>query len=409
MKNLAVTFGLLHTAAAAAALTLPTLQTVLPNSNCANISLTVKATAANILVDHPSSAELNSNAKVDAYFQTIPDSLAVSEPGKRGGTYNLAATYCVPSAASAGYQNANDQFPNPPLQILIHGATYTKEYWDLGAWGGQNVSYSWRAAANSAGYSTLAIDNLGNGQSSHPDPVWDVQLPLQVETIHAVIAQIKAGNTVIAKPRSIVVVGHSSGSILGADLVGSYPDDVDALVLTAYAPGLNSSINATVTQAYQAAAVSDPERFGNLTYGYLLQNNISAYTDDGYYSGYYDPSIAQEDYATRGVQPIGELLNASAPSTSPLYKGKVLVVTGENDQSVCGDVPAASCATVADQVMNVNSTFSSSTGFEYFVPLNTGHNINWHYSAPTTFDVTFQKLDYLLGRTSAGYKAVDQS
>lgn len=47
---------------------------------------------------------------------------------------------------------------------------------------------------NRNGYAPLAVDELGNGASSHSDPVHDVQLPLQMETVYTLIMQIKAGN-----------------------------------------------------------------------------------------------------------------------------------------------------------------------------------------------------------------------
>ena len=40
---------------------------------------------------------------------------------------------------------------------------------------GFEEQYSWVAAASKAGYPTLAIDRLGNGDSSHPDPLLTVQ------------------------------------------------------------------------------------------------------------------------------------------------------------------------------------------------------------------------------------------
>lgn len=35
--------------------------------------------------------------------------------------------------------------------------------------------YSWVAAASKQGYPTLAVDRLGNGESTHADPILAVQ------------------------------------------------------------------------------------------------------------------------------------------------------------------------------------------------------------------------------------------
>lgn len=227
-----------------------------------------------------------------------------------------------------------------------------------------------------------------------------------METIHALITQIKAGKTKVPKPKTVILVGHASGSSLGASLAETYPEDVDALVLTAYTPGSSINQSLSVAQQYAPAAISDPQRFGNLSYGYVLPGSLAAHTDALYYEGHYDPAVALNDYASRGVQALGERFDPG-PKTQPEYKGKVLVVTGANDQVVCGAIPAQQCSLVPDAVMNVNATFSSCTGFEYFIP-QTGRNVNWHYNALTTFDVTFQKLDYLIGRSSAGWRVATQ-
>lgn len=223
-----------------------------------------------------------------------------------------------------------------------------------------------------------------------------------METIHALIKQIRSGFTLIPKPDTLVFVGHASGSSLGALLAQTYPDDVDALVLTGYSPGSSINQSLTLAQQYAPAAISDPVRFGTLSYGYLLPGSLAARTSAFYYQGHYDPAIPLNDYSSRGVQAIGEKFDAG-PKSQPAYRGKVLVVTGSNDQVVCGAIARQQCSLISDAVMNVNATFPSSTGFEYYLP-QTGRNINWHYKALTTFAVTFQKLDYLLGRHSPGLR-----
>ena len=223
-----------------------------------------------------------------------------------------------------------------------------------------------------------------------------------METIHALITQIKAGKTKVPKPKTVIFVGHASGSSLGASLAETYPEDVDAVVLTAYTPGSSINQSLSLSQQYAPAAISDPQRFGNLSYGYLLPGSLAARTDALYYAGHYDPAIALNDYASRDVHALGERFDLG-PKTQPDYKGKVLVVTGANDQFVCGAIAAQDCSLIPDAVMNVNATFSSSTGFEYYMP-QTGRSINWHYQSLITFDVTFQKLDYLIGRSSAGWR-----
>ena len=410
MKSLGIILGSLN---AATAIVLSNYSPLLAASNCTNITFTVRASATNLIVDPQPNSALDSVAKVDAYLKAVPETIANGRSGRRTGKFKLAAVYCAPVVLGNDYDLASDtsqlaaavaadKFPfnaSLPLQVLVHGSTYTKEYWDLGAWGDTNTSYSWRAAANAAGYATLAVDKLGNGGSSHPDPILDVQLPLQVETTHAMITQIKRARAKVARPKPITLVGHSSGSILIAALVQSYPRDADAVVLTAYSTRQPSdSPNATLVPNVGPAAISDPRRFGNLSYGYLLGNSLDVRTLYGYYDGHYNTTIALNDYATRGVQPIGEGFSQGLTDHAK-FKGKVLVVTGSKDQVICGATPAEQCQPelVTSAVVEVNSTFSSISGFEYYTPL-AGHVLNWHYNAPSILDVSLQKLDYLLGR-----------
>ena len=73
------------------------------------------------------------------------------------GTYNISAQYCKP-----------DQSSSDTIQVLSHGIGFDKTYWDLEY---NNYAYSYVNVALKAGYSTLAIDRLGIGQSSHGDPI----------------------------------------------------------------------------------------------------------------------------------------------------------------------------------------------------------------------------------------------
>lgn len=71
-------------------------------------------------------------------------------------TFNISAQYCEPDSGSSG-----------TIQVLTHGVGFDKTYWDLEY---DNYSYSYVNVALDAGYSTLAIDRLGIGNSSHGDP-----------------------------------------------------------------------------------------------------------------------------------------------------------------------------------------------------------------------------------------------
>ena len=362
------------------------------SSYCQDLTFRVEATAVNKVIPSPPASKFSTQDGVNAFYAGLPDLLAAATNQTRSGTYDLVTVYCQP----VSYENGSEGDQDAPLQILVHGSTYTKEYWDRGSWGCGDPKYSWTKAMNRNGYATLAVDKLGNGASSHPDPVYDVQLPLQMEAIHSLIMQIKAGRTSISVPSKLILVSHSSGSILGADLAQTHPDDVDALVLTGYPAGGANNIGGIPSYHYLPAAISAPARFPpTLNYGYLLMNSELNRTSAFYYEGHYDPLIPHLDYLTAGSQPIGEGFNLG-PSTQPAFKGKVLVVTGQKDPAVCGFTPVEQCAYNDTRIVGVDKAFSGNTGFDYYMP-PTGHDLNWHYSAPRTFEIVVEKLGVLIG------------
>lgn len=75
-----------------------------------------------------------------------------------------------------------------------------------------NKRYSWTEFASQQGYPTLAIDRLGNGQSSHPDPIATVQIPAQAATIHELVTLARAGGGPFPRCfESFIFVGSSMG------------------------------------------------------------------------------------------------------------------------------------------------------------------------------------------------------
>lgn len=355
--------------------------------NCKNLTFNVKAIAVNKVIPSPAASTLSTQDDVNAFFAGLPALLATSTDQTRSGAYQLAAEYCQPH----GHGNHSIA----PLQILMHGSTYTKEYWNRGSWGYGDPKYSWTLAMNRAGYATLAVDKLGNGASSHPDPVYDVQLPLQMEAMHTLITQIKAGTAGIPIPSQYIFVAHSSGSIIAATLAETHPEDVDAVVLTGYPAGGANNPGGIPSYHYLPAAYNSTRFPADLNYGYLLMNSEYNRTSAFYYPEHYDPEIPHLDYLTSGSQPLGEGFNLG-PQTQPAFRGKVLVVTGQKDPAICGFTPVDECTYNATRVVGVDKAFESNSGFDYYMP-PTGHDLNWHYSAPRTYEVVVQKLGKLIG------------
>jgi pimeloyl-ACP methyl ester carboxylesterase len=90
------------------------------------------------------------------------------------------------------------------------------------------------------------MDRLGNGNSSHPDPILVVQTPAQVEVLHQIILKCKAGNIPSIRAfNKIILAGHSYGSFISNALNQKYPNDVDVTILTGFSNTFKTAMGAS--------------------------------------------------------------------------------------------------------------------------------------------------------------------
>lgn len=119
-----------------------------------------------------------------------------------------------------------------PLQVLVHGLTYTHEYWDLPSFGGHDYSYARHMAKE--GYAVLALDMLGAGESSRPDGD-SVDLAETADSVHQIITEMRTPGGVYRTPFTrVALVGHSNGAIINTFVQSTY-NDADVLVNTGLA------------------------------------------------------------------------------------------------------------------------------------------------------------------------------
>lgn len=111
------------------------------------------------------------------------------------------------------------------VQVLVHGGTYNRAYWDLPG----NATYSYQRDMASAGYATFAIDGLGSGESSQPLSAL-ITGATQASVVHQVVARVRAGVTG-TRFGKVVLTGHSMGSGIVVLAAATYRD-VDGVVLT---------------------------------------------------------------------------------------------------------------------------------------------------------------------------------
>lgn len=347
---------------------------------CQNIDIPVGASAENI--------ELPSNLDIPTLLSgaLFNDNASGPVTALVSGDYTIGARYCTPDTPSEARATT--------LQVLVHGATYTRNYWsglaDPGTLAGQDA-YSWVTYAADQGYPTLSVDRLCNGDSSRPFSSTHCQTPLNAETIHLVIDAARTGALpgVDVAFEKIIFAGHSGGSILGNALSIQHPEDVDAYLLTGYSlqPGAASILT---LPEFEPAAVVSPTQFGSEDPGYIQATSKEG-TLSLFYSGDFDPGRAEYDFDHLQTVCVSEFATISLGQLSaPEYKGAVFVLNGNEDAIFCSGSPAdvvlEAAGSCADGFSSgVGAAYPAARAFAFHNVPDTGHSLNLHHSAQQSF------------------------
>lgn len=288
------------------------------------------------------------------------------------GEFKIAATYCSP-----------DKSTSKTIQLLTHGIGFDRSYWDVPF---NNYNYSYiETAVDQYGYSTLSWDRLGIGMSDHPDPIADVQAPLEQAALQALTQMLQSGQVVGTKFQKVIHVGHSFGSELSYGLARDNPKLTSGLILTGF------SQNATFLPYFQLGGnfitVQNSPLASKYAPGYLSSGDASAVQTNFFAPMNFDPNILAYAFANGQPVSIGELLTVGSealginPTTAP-----VLIITGERDLPFCG----GDCLNTGNQALpNIPSSskqyFPNTNTFETFIVPGSGHALNLEYSHETTY------------------------
>ena len=228
-----------------------------------------------------------------------------------------------------------------------------------------NYNYSYvNVATDQYKYYTLSLDRLGIGNSSHGEPLNEIQSFIEIAATVQLTQMLRNGtfpgvNRTFSK---VVHVGHSFGSAQTYALASMYPNITDGIVLTGFS--MNSSFVSSFAAGgnFQQANRNQYLRFSNIT-GVQVQNVLSMYAEpfvsyispidltslpapqalpNGYLitsdiegnklqffkPQYYDPAILE--LAERTKQPVteGELLTLGSLPMMNSFAGPVLVIAG---------------------------------------------------------------------------------
>lgn len=113
--------------------------------------------------------------------------------------------------------------------------------------------------------------------------------------------------------------------------------------------------------------------------------------------GQFDPKMLQVDMNQPHIFAVGEIASA-APTIPSNFTGPVLVITGRQDQIVCGNGNITSlvpdCGVGPGSKADAEHVlFPKASRFDSYVPDQSAHIINSQYSAPESFGAAHQWLE----------------
>ncbi|KAL2800615.1 Alpha/Beta hydrolase protein [Aspergillus keveii] len=268
------------------------------------------------------------------------------------------------------------------LQVLSHGVGFDRSYWNFG-----DSEYNYIASTTGHGYATLSYDRLGVGFSEQADPYSEIQVPTQVAILAEVSKLLQHGklHKRISKPKKLVHVGHSFGSLITNGLVAASPSLSDGVVLTGFSQNTSWTPLFELCLGFELARTNNPARFhgydsGYLTWGNEYDNQCAFYTYP-----FFDTHVLKQAERIKAPFAISELLSfASVPLAAPNFTGPVLMLSGQSDLPFCG----GDCTGVLEGPASVSPfVFPSAQPFVSYIQPNTGHALNLHYNASAAYEV----------------------
>ncbi|KAJ7819433.1 hypothetical protein B0H13DRAFT_2453295 [Mycena leptocephala] len=184
--------------------------------------------------------------------------------------YNIYGVFCQPESIAPRKADV--------LQLLVHGITYTNQYWSPSVEEFQNYSYT--AFACDRGLSSLAVDWVGVGLSTRPANSSDMQYPTVAAALSQVARHTKTVSLLPGVPpfKTLIGVGHSAGAGLlnfGAVVDGAQ-SPFAALILTSEAIN-GTAVPAAPSPIVPSARDDTPLRWGALDPGYVTAPNRSVF------------------------------------------------------------------------------------------------------------------------------------
>ncbi|KAJ6590205.1 Alpha/beta hydrolase family-domain-containing protein [Mycena sp. CBHHK59/15] len=290
-------------------------------------------------------------------------------------TYDVYGVFCQPDSVST--ENAD-----VPLQLLVHGITYTSQYWSPPVEEFRNYSYA--AFSCARGLPSLAVDWVGVGLSTRPVNASDVQYPTVAGALSQVARHLKSTSILpgVEPFKKIIGVGHSAGSSLlnfGAIVEGAQ-SPFDGLILTASLIIEPGTLPPGAT--FPSARDIDPLRWGTLDPAYITDPNCTIFYPA-------DPTAFSSrmlifDGFTMDVASVSTFFQTPTTSLTTHYTGPVAKVLGSDDQLFCAGT--GRCVDVAALAAAEKVLWPDARSFEVVVEQGSGHDLNLDFLAEGPFN-----------------------
>lgn len=272
------------------------------------------------------------------------------------------------------------------VQLLVHGGTYNRMYWDLPY---QPERYSYQRDMARHGYATFAMDRLGTGQSTKPPSAVLVD-SVEAASIHQVIGHLRAGRVGGARFDRVVLVGASVGSGVVTLEAATY-HDVDGVILTA-ATHLPSALELAKGLAlYVQPVTADPKFRKNGSDPGYVTTRPGGREPLFYVASNADPEVIATDETTKdqaSALGLGTVaVSGIVGPTSRSINVPVFLAVGEKDVLFCGFL-ASDCSS-ADALRKQEAPFyDAAAELSTFILPESGHSIALHKNADKYRDAT---------------------
>lgn len=161
------------------------------------------------------------------------------------------------------------------------------------------------------------------------------------------------------------------------------------MILTGFSKSVLGSLKGVVALNAMPAQQVDASKFSELDAGYLTSPNgttrtYSFFGDPQYID--FDPEVSHRFFTRKDVVSVGQFISAYInPVPAPKYKGRVLVMTGEQDQAFCG--PGSSAINADPRcgpLLNDTGELFPKAEYNWKSIPRSGHALTLHKSAPET-------------------------